>query len=662
MKKMLILVVILVLSGCNLNTFEDGTGDVSGSQMIDMGGMGAEFKIPLPAGYAWQITQSWAEHCESCEKKYPDSGYGFCGGSHMNSEYTRHAWDFNLPGNADEGKSVLSTGDGVVESVETDYNRGWGEAVVVNHGKDLCSRYAHLKPGSIRVEPGDKVCQGLKLAEIGCSGNCYGHHLHFQFENCSDRKTVARGFDDGNGVPVCAMGDDVLNANGDYNLLRLTNELRYECDNDEYDLTPLDEDGWREVECGTIPGCPLAVNCGRLYGHRFADQGVMDDKTAAAASYLWGECALDGKSDGRFHAEDKITRAEALKIPMVLYGLMGDCGNQDHFEDVDAEDWFFEVTACALKNGVIDDAAYFNPEREITFVEAAKVLVKAAEAAGVIEIKEPRLGHFPNVGKTHWAYKYVETIYAYGGAFGNMQYLFPEDKLRRGYFAVMAAALSPCYCGNVVCVGGCQCDQGNFACLSSDNSPGIGGNPPDDDNDRNDENPWNNGDNNDNDRNDDDREDRDDNNDNNDDYEDPPDDDSPLPDGRLDMELNCYIKSENNRCEGDGVVLYIKGEVHNETGRELKINDLLMSMESRHDGCEVTDPNLMVGVGVKSVEDGETKALNGHWEVTCELDASPGRLKFAFDLAEREDGEVSWTNNAVYSEVTLERSHLQQCE
>lgn len=55
-----------------------------------------------------------------------------------------------------------------------------GESVVLDHGGSEYSVYAHLKPGSVRVKPGDKVTAGQVIGQLGSSGNSTEPHLHFQ--------------------------------------------------------------------------------------------------------------------------------------------------------------------------------------------------------------------------------------------------------------------------------------------------------------------------------------------------------------------------------------------------------------------------------------------------------------------------------------------------
>jgi murein DD-endopeptidase MepM/ murein hydrolase activator NlpD len=55
---------------------------------------------------------------------------------------------------------------------------GYGLTVVVDHGQDLSTRYAHLS--SIDVKAGDVVGAGEVIAKSGASGRATGAHLHFE--------------------------------------------------------------------------------------------------------------------------------------------------------------------------------------------------------------------------------------------------------------------------------------------------------------------------------------------------------------------------------------------------------------------------------------------------------------------------------------------------
>jgi murein DD-endopeptidase MepM/ murein hydrolase activator NlpD len=54
-----------------------------------------------------------------------------------------------------------------------------GNYVMIDHGKNEYSLYAHLQPGSVRVLVGDQVKTGDVLGKLGSSGNSTEPHLHF---------------------------------------------------------------------------------------------------------------------------------------------------------------------------------------------------------------------------------------------------------------------------------------------------------------------------------------------------------------------------------------------------------------------------------------------------------------------------------------------------
>lgn len=227
---------MLGINSCTISgDGEDASNHSSyaGNYLPETGGKSPKFKIPLLPGFNWEITQSWASHCKLCNQKGYDTAFnGFFGNyctemSHMAQclDACKYGWDFNLPGNSDEGKSVLASGNGYVEEIG---NNSWGNYVVINHGDDLCTRYAHLLDNSITVEKGQYACQGFKIGEIGGTPS-YKPHLHFQFEECSTQDPVPGRFDDGNGIPVCTIGDDIFNAKGEYTALKLTNKQVNKC-------------------------------------------------------------------------------------------------------------------------------------------------------------------------------------------------------------------------------------------------------------------------------------------------------------------------------------------------------------------------------------------------------------------------------------------------
>ncbi len=61
-----------------------------------------------------------------------------------------------------------------------------GNNVVVQIGPDVWAFYAHLQPGSVAVQVGDRVTTGQLLGRLGNSGNSSAPHLHFQLSDGPD--------------------------------------------------------------------------------------------------------------------------------------------------------------------------------------------------------------------------------------------------------------------------------------------------------------------------------------------------------------------------------------------------------------------------------------------------------------------------------------------
>jgi murein DD-endopeptidase MepM/ murein hydrolase activator NlpD len=58
-----------------------------------------------------------------------------------------------------------------------------GNLVVLELGDGQFAFYAHLKPGSLKVRPGQRVKRGQVIALVGNSGSSFEPHLHFEVTN-----------------------------------------------------------------------------------------------------------------------------------------------------------------------------------------------------------------------------------------------------------------------------------------------------------------------------------------------------------------------------------------------------------------------------------------------------------------------------------------------
>lgn len=77
---------------------------------------------------------------------------------------------------APTGTKIYATGDGVVRSAK--FERGYGKAIVIDHGYQYKSMYAHCS--EIFVREGQKVKRGEVIASVGNTGVSTGSHLHYE--------------------------------------------------------------------------------------------------------------------------------------------------------------------------------------------------------------------------------------------------------------------------------------------------------------------------------------------------------------------------------------------------------------------------------------------------------------------------------------------------
>ena len=77
----------------------------------------------------------------------------------------------------DTGDPIWAADDGVVVYSGWSYS-GYGNLLVIDHGNDWQTLYAHLD--TIYVGCGESVYQGAVIATMGSTGNSSGSHLHFE--------------------------------------------------------------------------------------------------------------------------------------------------------------------------------------------------------------------------------------------------------------------------------------------------------------------------------------------------------------------------------------------------------------------------------------------------------------------------------------------------
>jgi murein DD-endopeptidase MepM/ murein hydrolase activator NlpD len=74
------------------------------------------------------------------------------------------------------GTPIRASASGVV--ISAGLLGGYGNLVVIDHGNGLATAYAHQS--SMAVGNGASVSQGQVIGYVGCTGYCFGPHLHFE--------------------------------------------------------------------------------------------------------------------------------------------------------------------------------------------------------------------------------------------------------------------------------------------------------------------------------------------------------------------------------------------------------------------------------------------------------------------------------------------------
>jgi hypothetical protein len=664
--------LLLALQGCK--SVEEGVVlDEPKPQVGNERGGGASFKVPVPPGYDWGMSQSWAEHCAECDRKYPSENEAdsYCNSSHTDN-CCRYGYDFNLPGISDQGVEVLATAGGRVQRVQSD--DGWGNYVILDHGDNVCSRYAHMEAGSTNhLSEGQEVCQGFVVGTIGSSGFSTGPHLHFQFQHCDSRVGFAKGFTDGNGVPKCTSGEDRYDDSGRYSFLRLNNQPRQSCDgareveddraaggrSEPFNGGGIQNQGWAAAECGELPRCPMNDDCRQGFDAEVSDLRGLDSRVRAAANYLWGECALEGRFDGQLAPREPVTRTEALKIVLTAYGLMRGCRGSVPFDDVDREEWFYDVVACGVDRQIIStDSRLFRPYDNANFAEAAKMAVEAMRKKRRVRMADARNVHFPRIAHGHWSIPYLETLYNYGALTESSLTHAADDSVERQEFLVMAAGLSPCFCGSVECDSGCQCDQNALACegegrvVEAEEEPeaDVAGDPEPEDEPE--EFEANNG---------------------GDPDAGPEEEEEPeyVPRERnfvlegVELETECHYVDYKTDCFDDTPQLYVRCEVTMHSDEVIEMHDYLMEIVDEEDfgDCVVTDARkTQVDYGAEPIEPGVTIVIGGHYELLCTAVPHDGLLDVAFTLVQRVGGVNLLYDGRFLGTVAIDDQPFEHCE
>lgn len=123
------------------------------------------YRLPFPKGKSYKITQGPKEHARG-----------------QSPSYNKHAVDFAMK----SGSTVSASKAGKIHLAKR-VTSGAGNMVLIDHGSNRCTQYAHL--AKIKVKKGQKVKRGQTIGTSGSTGISTGPHLHWNIVYCSTQKS-----------------------------------------------------------------------------------------------------------------------------------------------------------------------------------------------------------------------------------------------------------------------------------------------------------------------------------------------------------------------------------------------------------------------------------------------------------------------------------------
>lgn len=170
---------------------------------------------------------------------------------------------------------------------------------------------------------------------------------------------------------------------------------------------------------------------------------------------LYKSRVVTGYEDGSFKPDQKLTRAEFIKIALGVTNCF-DCTtptepqkerySENPFPDVSLPSWYYYCIAIAKELGMVTGYGdgFFRPDRYISRAEAAAVLLRQSK----IELMETPLKAFTDVPDYAWYVEEVYTAVQIGLIKANFGLVNPDEPITRGEFAFMAAGvknIKDCY-------------------------------------------------------------------------------------------------------------------------------------------------------------------------------------------------------------------------
>ncbi len=134
--------------------------------------------------YWWPVGSLEVEEIEGVEVAigdpsvtYVSSGFGYRSDPFLGTKKFHSGID--IAKSPDNVYPIIAAKDGTVITV-IENNSSYGDYIIIDHGSNEYTLYAHLYSNSIKVSVGDDVIQGQVIGKMGNTGRSTGTHLHFE--------------------------------------------------------------------------------------------------------------------------------------------------------------------------------------------------------------------------------------------------------------------------------------------------------------------------------------------------------------------------------------------------------------------------------------------------------------------------------------------------
>jgi hypothetical protein len=151
--------------------------------------------------------------------------------------------------------------------------------------------------------------------------------------------------------------------------------------------------------------------------------------------YLAGSQIIKGYTNGKFGINDPVRRMQVAVMLSRTLELDGSSSPNPGFKDVPVTHPAYKEIAACVEAGIFNKGEYFNPEKNITRAQMAKVLAESFMIEPVFTVP------FKDVKTSDWFYNHVQALANYNITTGSNGYFKPNNNLTRTEFAVFLARI-----------------------------------------------------------------------------------------------------------------------------------------------------------------------------------------------------------------------------